>query len=491
MKNAVKIFCVCILVCAFAFMFVFSAFLPRTTESNYDILKKYPIFSTESLLSGKYLNEFKDYFADTIHLRDNFVDFEALIRDLYGINDEDGTIIETGPNEDADDTTSSDSNVSSAPDTSSKEESSTDSSNESSEAPDDSSSDTSVDFSEDLSDTPSKDTSVETPDSSDTSEESNDTVDKFQVQEIESRLIILGTRIFEIYGGDRANSDGKFDIELYAETLNEFAEKIGPSVNVYSMVIPKACAYYLQQADSDKYNKYLNKDRDDINKISELLSDNVIDVNIYNALGRHANEDIYFRTDHHWTALGAYYGCEVFAEKAGIVIDDISEFTVTERAGFLGSLYGSSNGSTVLLNNPEIFKTYYPNTDYTATYFNPKDLESNMREHEEGFFWNKSDNQKSNWYSTFINGDSYSVKAVSNECKNGRKLLIVKDSYGNALAPFLMEGFEEIYIVDSRQYEITLTETINKYGITDVLFAECTFSAASNGYVNNLKELCK
>ena len=44
-------------------------------------------------------------------------------------------------------------------------------------------------------------------------------------------------------------------------------------------------------------------------------------------------------------------------------------------------------------------------------------------------------------------GYSYSVKAVSNECKNGRKLLIVKDSYGNALAPFLMEGFEEIYQV--------------------------------------------
>jgi len=492
MKKFTTVFCLIILVGVLLFMFVFSTFMPRTKESNYDILKKFPDFSYHSLFSGKYLNELKDYFADTIYMRDTFVDYEALIRDLYGISDDNETIIETGPNDESDDDVDNsdisfdNASNSTVPDAtvSSEDNSSIESSEPSDNTESDSSEETPSIDSE-----PSEEPSV---DSSDTpSTDTSDIIDKFEVEEIESRLIILGTRIFEIYGGDRQNSDGKYDIELYAETLNNFAKEIGPNVNVYSMVIPKACAYYLQQANTDKYDKYLNKDRDDIFRISELLSGDVVDVNIYNTLGRHANEDIYFRTDHHWTGLGAYYACGVFAEKAGVVIDDISDFTVTERNGFLGSLYGSSNGSTALLNNPEVFKTYFPNTNYTATYYNPTDLESNPREHEDGFFWTKSDNQKSNWYSTFINGDSYSVKAVSNECKNGRKLLIVKDSYGNALAPFLMEGFEEIYIVDSRVYEVSLKETINKYGITDVLFAECTFSAASNGYVNNLKELCK
>ncbi len=481
MKKFTTVLCLFILIVVFIFMFVFSVFLPRTTESNYDVLKSKPVFSIDSLLSGEYLNSLKDYFTDTIYLRDSFVDFEARIRALYGLNNENEQLIETKPNEESDNEISKPVSDTESSDTSL--ESNTSSDVESSIEPD-----ISIDNSEesDISDIESS-----TEDSEDNSTDVSDVVEKFEVEEIESRLIILGTRIFEIYGGDRENSDGTFDIEIYAETLNGFAEKMGDGANVYSMVIPKACAYYLQQANSDKYDKYLNKDRDDINRISELLSDNVTDVNIYNTLGRHANEDIYFRTDHHWTALGAYYACELFAEKAGTIIDDISNFTVEEREGFLGSLYGSSNGSTALLNNPEKFRIYYPDTDYNVTYFGSDSFNNNPREHEEGFFWHKSDNHTSNWYSTFINGDAYSIKAVSNECKNGRKLLIVKDSYGNALAPFLMEGFEEIYIIDARNYEVTLSETVEQFGITDVLFTECTFSAASAGYVNNLKELCK
>ena len=153
-------------------------------------------------------------------------------------------------------------------------------------------------------------------------------------------------------------------------------------------------------------------------------------------------------------------------------------------------MYKYSNYSTTLLNNPEDFVAYYPDASYTVTYYSPTDLTSSPREHEGGFFWQIGDNQKSSWYSTFIRGDSYSVKAVTS-CKNGRKLLIVKDSYGNALAPYMLEGFEEIYIVDARAFEKPLDETIERLGITDVLFAECTFSAVGKSYIEHLKELCE
>lgn len=476
MKKTTVVLCLALLIAVFLFMFVFSVFFPRTTVSNYSTLKQFPEFSFESLFSGKYFNGIKDYFTDTINSRDTFIDFEAKIRSLYGIQNNGDTLIivdsEIDDNDDNLDISDADSNIVSQ-NSQTDISNTTDNSIESSETQDNNSETGTGESSEDF----SQENSSES--------ESSNVIGKFEVDEIESRLIILGTRIFEIYGGD---PDG--DTEVYAATLNAFSEKVGPSVNVYSMVIPKACAYYLQQADGDKYQKYLNKDRDDIYKISELLS-GVIDVNVYNILGKHANEDIYFRTDHHWSGLGAYYAATVFAEKAGTAIDPLSDFTVTERNGFLGSLYSRSNGNTALLNNPEIFKTYHPDTDYTVTYYNPGDLESNPREHEGGFFWEIGENRKSDWYSTFIRGDSYSLKAVSNECKNGRKLLIVKDSYGNALAPFIMEGFEEIYIVDAREYNVSLAKTVEKFGITDVLFAQCTFSAAGSGYVNNLKELCK
>jgi hypothetical protein len=181
----------------------------------------------------------------------------------------------------------------------------------------------------------------------------------------------------------------------------------------------------------------------------------------------------------------------VFADKAGTSIDDISAFREERREGYLGTMYKYSNYSTTLLNNPEDFVAYYPDASYTVTYYSASDLKSSPRDHEDGFFWQIGDNQKSSWYSTFIRGDSYSVKAVSDDCKNGRKLLIVKDSYGNALAPYTLEGFEEIYIVDARKYQRSLKETINELGITDVLFAECTFSAVGGDYISALEELCK
>ena len=454
MKKITTVICLLLLIATLAFMFVYCIFFPRTTVSDYSILAEWPEFSFEALFSGDYFSDIMYCFTDTIHGRDRFIDYEAKIHSLYGVEDEEKVVI-VYPDE----------GESSAEDTS-VEESTTPESSQTNDVSDE--------------------ISVEStfiPDESVTSapEESSQTEQK--PPEIAGSILIVNTRALEIYYGsvDRA--------EQYAQTLNDFAAGLDPTVNVYSMVIPKACAYYLEQAEG--YDNLIYRNKRDIDKISETLSDRVIDVNIYNILGQHASEDIYFRTDHHWTSLGAYYAMTVFAEKSGTSIDNLSQFREERRNGYLGTMYKYSDYSTTLLNNPEDFVAYYPDASYSVTYYSPTDLKSSPREHEGGFFWEIGDNQKSSWYSTFIRGDSYSVKAVSNDCKNGRKLLIVKGSYGNALAPYTLEGFEEIYIVDARKYTRSLKETISELGITDVLFAECTFSAVGGDYINALKELCK
>lgn len=463
MKKIFTVFCLCLIVAAFTFMFVFCVFLPRTTVSDYSILKEWPTFSFQSLFSGEYISDVIYCFTDTIHSRDRFIDLESKFNSLYGLPKEQEIVIVYPEDEESgSDTSDIDSDI------------------ESSTLPESSES-----FSENISDVSSEistfipDESSETviPDTSDPSSGVDNKV------EISGTVLLVGTRALELYGGNEKNA------ELYAQVLNEFAEGLDSSVNVYSMVIPKASAYYIELAEG--YEKYIYRNKRDIDKIAETLSDRVIDVNIYNILGQHANEAIYFRTDHHWTPLGAYYASSVFAEKAGVGFDTLDKYTENRREGYLGTMYKYSNYSTTLLNNPEDFVAYYPDADYTVTYLNPADLKSNPREHDGGFFWEIGDNQKSSWYSTYIRGDSYSVKAISNECKNGRKLLIVKDSYGNALAPYMLEGFEEIYIVDARQYGRSLKETIEEFGITDVLFTECTFSAVGGSYIQKLKEICK
>lgn len=468
MKKFTTILCLFILVATLAFMFVFCVFLPRATESNYTLLKEWPEFSWESLFSGDYFSDIMYCFTDTVHNRDTFVDYESKISSLYGISS-DEKVLTVRPDENAPDSEQSGSpeNESSetesyVPDTSADENNS-ETQPESSFIPDES-----------------------LPEISD--EGSKEQEDEGGLAEISGSILIIGTRAMEIYYG---NESGAIK---YAEIISEFADSLDPSVNVYSMVIPKSSAYYIGQASQPKYANLALKNKETIDKISETLSDRVIDVNIYNILGQHANEEIFARTDHHWSALGAYYASSVFADKAGVAFDDISKFNEVRREGYLGTYYyvwSSKDNNSVLLNNPEDFLAYHPDADYTATYYSASDLKSSPKEHEGGFFWEISDSRKSDWYSTFIRGDAYSVKAVSNDCKNGRKLLIVKDSYGNALAPFMIEGFEEVYIVDARKYQRSLKETIEEFGITDVLFAECTFSAVGSVYLNPLKELCK
>ncbi len=461
MKKFTMILCICIIASAFAFMFVFSVFFTRTTVSDYSYLYEWPEFSVESLLSGKYFKGITNYFTDTINSRDRFVDFEASIRSLYGI-EEDNQLIENDfgeePNESLDSSLSTPENI--TPDSSNQENNS----------------DVIIEGSE-FENSYTEDSSA--PESDNSTENSEPSLKA----EISKDVLIVGNRAMEIFYGNLKQA------AIYADVLNNFAEQLDPSVNVYSMVIPKVSAYYIGQVEG--YSHLASRNKDNIDAISNALSDRVIDVNIYNILGVHANEPIYLRTDHHWSALGAYYGATVFANKAGVDMALLEDYTKEVRPGYVGTMYKYTGYHPTVLNNPEDFVVYYPNADYTATYYSATDLTSNERKHDGGFFWKISDEQKSSWYSTFLRGDSYSVKAISNECKNGRKLLIVKDSYGNTLAPYLLEGFEEIYIVDARKYERSLSETIEEYGITDVLFAECALSAVGSNYIKDLKEICK
>lgn len=455
MKKITTLICLCILVAVFAFMFVFSVCLSRTTVSDYSILKEWPEFSFESFFKGEYISDIMYCFTDTIHDRDRFIDFEAKISDLYGLKEEQEVIV-LYPDEEEEDTSAE-----------------TDSSSVESDIIE--SSDTGLE---------SSDVSQEStpPESSEVSGDESTPPEKVN-PELSGSVTIVGTRALEIYSSNEKMAG------RYAEILNEFAAGLDNNVKVYSMVIPKASAYYLELANGYESRIYDNKK--DIDKISNTLSDKVVDVNIYNILGLHANEEIYFRTDHHWTPKGAYYATSVFASKAGLGYADLSTYREERRPGYIGTMYKFSNYSTTLLNNPEDFITYYPDAEYTVTYYDRADLTSSPFVHKSGFFFRFGDNARSSWYLSYINGDAYSVKAVSEKCKNGRKLLLVKDSYGNAIAPYLLDSFEEIYIVDGRYYERTIKETIAEYGITDVLFAECTFSAVAGDYQKYLKELCK
>jgi len=272
-------------------------------------------------------------------------------------------------------------------------------------------------------------------------------------------------------GGDGAN---------YAAYLNEFKEKVGSSVNVFNMVVPTAGAYYLPAG----YEKYNASHRDSINSIANKLV-NVINVDGYAALEAHTNEYIYTRTDHHWEPLGAYYAAKAFCDIAQTPVKELSTYKTETIDGFVGTMYAFTDYNERIKNDPDTFTYYIPSTEYTATYYT---TDFKVDEQFTQFHSIFVDQPASGAYSTFMGGDQKIVK-IETANKNGRKLCIFKDSYGNAEVPFYVDSFEEIYVCDIRYFDLYAPDFIKENGITDVLFTMCTFSAVgenAEGIKNNL-----
>ncbi len=467
-KTAIYINCF-VLVLAFVFMFCFCVIFPRTTESDNSILKEFPKFSAETFFSGEYFSDLSAWFTDTVFMRDKFVDINASFRGLFGFTPEE-EIFNNGPQNGNPDAEIPEEEWDPEEEWNPEDEWETTPPKEDVTAGGD------VPPQEDTLAPGETEEAIEDPETK--PQETIPVIEQVEKPvEVVNDILIIGTRALEIYYGNAKNA------ALFGQVLNDFSDKVGSDVNVYSMVIPKACAYYISE--SKNYSKYAGNSLRDITALQESLV-NVKHVPIYGVLEAHKDEEIYYRTDHHWTGLGAYYAAETFAQVAGVDFAPLSSYKEEVRKGYIGTMYKYTDHSPTLLNNPENFVTYVPSAPYVATFYNQQ-LE-NGREHD--IYWYIKDESRSSWYSTYIAGDAYSVVIKSQACNNGRKLLIVKDSYGNALAPYFLNSFEEIYIVDARVFKLSLPALVKEKGITDVLFAECAFSMVGS-YRKNVEALTK
>lgn len=262
----------------------------------------------------------------------------------------------------------------------------------------------------------------------------------------------------------------------YAETLNEYKNRLGGNVNVFSMVVPTAVSFYLPE----KYSDMTASEWDHIDYINGFL-DGVIPVDAYSEIAKHTDEEIYLRTDNHWQSLGAYYAAREFAKTALVDFPELNEdnFEFISRDGYVGTLYGYSDEDQRIRDNPETFTYYKPKTEYTTDYY-----DYGLEYQYTGALMLDTDNiDVTSWYLVNMCGDMYTVH-VKTAVKNSRKLLIVKDSYGDALPAFLTSSFEDIWVLDMRHFEKSVTELCKSEGITDVLFAMNASSAAGGNEEN-------
>lgn len=424
-------------------------FLPRPEYSELEKreLNKMPVFTFEEYINSTFTKQFTDYFSDTVPMREQLVTFASNIQKIYGIKsptfygdvnivaDDEGNSIDTAPDE-----------------------------NDDLNLPEDDKGNINID---------------NTAENATTSVTEDDDEDIDIADFNNNGIIVDGVKMYGKDAGVMLFGSNKTQAKRYASLINSYKDALGENVNVYNLVVPTSVEFYLP----NKFKKYSSSQKDSIDYIYSQLDDDVTSVDAYSVIAQHTDEQIYFRTDHHWTPLGAYYAYTAFAEQLELDYPDISEYTEKIKQGYVGTLYGYTNDSR-LKDAPEDFHYFLPpDVDYTTTYYDYATLKS--KGESILFFENATG---TNTYSMFLGTDAIHTKIKTN-VNNGRKIVVFKESYGNAFVPFLVNSFEEIYVIDIRYFGTNAVQYIKSIGATDVLFIDNVFAANTSKLINGIEKL--
>ncbi|WP_336774975.1 DHHW family protein [Paenibacillus sp. MMO-58] len=200
---------------------------------------------------------------------------------------------------------------------------------------------------------------------------------------------------------------------------------------------------------------------------------NLTYINGFDVLMPHVSDAIYYRTDHHWTTLGAYYAYEAYAKRMGWTPHPLLEYTVkTVSDSFLGSYHTRGQFSLV---KPDPLQVFLPKKPVdTSVYVADTDTTSSGL-YDESFL------AKKDKYSYFLGG-VHALMTLTSDIPEGEedldKLLVVKDSYAHSVLPFLTQHVKEIHVIDMRYYNGSISEYRKANGIshTLMLFNTATFS---------------
>ena len=193
------------------------------------------------------------------------------------------------------------------------------------------------------------------------------------------------------------------------------------------------------------------------------------------ALLEHKDEDIYYRTDHHWTSLGAFYGANALFEAMGLEplnLSDYEKTTVTTE--FYGTTFSTSGVRWVA---PDSIDTYIPGDGVKVTsWFTGQP--------EEGSLYVDRYLTEKDKYSYFLGGNQ-SLCVIETEHTDAPKVLVIRDSYSDSLAPFLTERFSEIHLFDPRYNLTSVKDYVAQNDIDQVvvLYSFQNFTTDQNLFV--------
>ena len=286
-----------------------------------------------------------------------------------------------------------------------------------------------------------------------------------QIKKADKAENVAGEQIGSLY----LNGDSAYELFYFSEkavrahaSLLNTVQAMFPKLKLSAMIVPNSFGVIL---DPKVQEKLASSGMDQAIAYSYSLMDKRVNtVNVFDALSAHKKEYIYFRTDHHWTQLGAYYAYQEYCKSMGYSTKPLSDYQKLDFPEFYGTFYFFMNRPESLKGHPDQV-TAYQGSMNTMQY---TDSKGNL---QEGKLINDASQMlPGNKYNCFMLGDHGYVEIHNEGAPRKKSILVLKDSYGNAFVPLLAQDYRDVYVVDYRHYQGNASSLIQEKGIEEILF---------------------
>ena len=239
------------------------------------------------------------------------------------------------------------------------------------------------------------------------------------------------------------------------QALEKFVGKAKQNADVHVMMVPTK-SWVLREklpafAPHYKEQKFYDALQQKLEKEDVLIS-------VEPVLDAHKEEEIYYRTDHHWTTLGTWYAYEQYTKAVG---GDLQRAQGKKKFRCISKdFYGTTYAKINYARQADKIEIYEPADKLRVVY--------NMGEKKTKTLYDFSFLKTADQYSVFTGGNQ-AVLEITGGIKNGKTLLLIKDSFANSILPFLAEDYEKLVVVDLRQLNVSGDRLLEMFSPTDIL----------------------
>lgn len=288
-----------------------------------------------------------------------------------------------------------------------------------------------------------------------------------------SDLLVANYTIMEMF------AEQKSCAQAYTKAVNSYAEKLSDDIKLYLMLVPTQLEFM-----EPMYSNLQDSQLQEIKSIYSSVSDRVQTINVYDVLKSHSDEYIYFRTDHHWTMRGAYYAYASFCEQTNQEYVDANTLKRDLIPGFIGYLYAFAK-TKELAKYPDVIEWFNTNEAGNMTWKTVSFDEDNNPFVYDSVLFDKTHNN----YDFFLGADHPLACYTNNNLPDGKTIIVICDSYANAFAPWLMNNYKNVVLINPRSYSANLSYAIETYKPDEVMVLNYIFTTSFNDFCEKLLNL--